>query len=104
MPVACSQHFPPEVARQLEEPLYFVDFLRPPITDNETGEVLDAHPSCYESVSGGLPDIRRVALPPCQLSFDLQGTRTRFWRHVNSKVCRMLMHVRHVGMCCMLQH
>lgn len=94
MPVACSQHFPPEVARQLEEPLYFVDFLRPPITDSETGEVLDAHPSCYESVSGGLPDIRRVVSPPCQLSFDLHGSRC----------LQVLMHVRQVGMCCMLQH
>ena len=53
------QHFPADVARQLEEPLYFVDFLRLPVTDPETGEVLDAHPSNYESVAGGLPDIRR---------------------------------------------
>ena len=36
-----------------------MDFLRLPVTDPETGEVLDAHPSCYESVAGGLPDIRR---------------------------------------------
>jgi len=47
------------VVRQLEEPLHFVDFLREPVTDAETGEVLDAHPSFYESVAGGLPDIRR---------------------------------------------
>lgn len=53
------QHFPAGMARQLEEPLYFVDFLRVPVTDPETGEVLDAHPSFYESVAGGLPDIRR---------------------------------------------
>ena len=44
---------------QVEEPLYFVDFLREPITDNETGEVIDAHPSFYESVPNGLPDIRK---------------------------------------------
>ena len=44
---------------QVEEPLYFVDFLREPITDNETGEVIDAHPSFYESVPAGLPDIRK---------------------------------------------
>ncbi|KAK9841874.1 hypothetical protein WJX81_008571 [Elliptochloris bilobata] len=54
-----KQHFPADVARQLEEPLHFVDFLRPPVTDPETGEVLDAHPSFYESVPGGLPDIRK---------------------------------------------
>ncbi len=53
------QHFPADVVRQLEEPLHFVDFLREPVTDAETGEVLDAHPSFYESVAGGLPDIRR---------------------------------------------
>ncbi len=56
---AGRQHFPADVARQLEEPLYFVDFLRLPVTDPETGEVLDAHPSFYESVAGDLPDIRR---------------------------------------------
>ena len=52
------QHFPPEVAAQLKRPLHFVDFLREPVTDPETGEVIDAHPSVYESVVGGLPDIR----------------------------------------------
>ena len=44
---------------QVEEPLYFVDFLREPTFDNETGEVIDAHPSFYESIQGGLPDIRK---------------------------------------------
>lgn len=43
---------------QVEEPLYFVDFLREPVVDDDTGEVVDAHPSFYESVPGGLPDIR----------------------------------------------
>jgi hypothetical protein len=42
----------------VEEPLYFVDFLRDPVVDEETGEVLNAHPSHYESVPGGLPEIR----------------------------------------------
>ena len=46
-------------AEQVEEPLYFVDFLREPTFDNETGEVIDAHPSFYESIQGGLPDIRK---------------------------------------------
>ena len=44
---------------QVEEPLYFVDFLREPTFDNETGEVIDAHPSFYDSIQGGLPDIRK---------------------------------------------
>lgn len=45
--------------KQVDEPLYFVDFLREPTFDNETGEVIEAHPSFYESISGGLPDIRK---------------------------------------------
>lgn len=52
------QHFPAEIAAQLKQPLYFVDFLRDPVTDPETGEVIDGHPSVYEAVPGGLPDIR----------------------------------------------
>ena len=47
------------LAAQVEEPLYFVDFLREPTFDNETGEVIEAHPSFYESIQGGLPDIRK---------------------------------------------
>jgi dynein heavy chain len=35
-----------------------VDFLREPVVDEETGEVIDAHPSNYEAVPGGLPEIR----------------------------------------------
>lgn len=42
----------------MEEPLYFVDFLREPIYDDETGEVIDAHPSYYESVPGGLTQVK----------------------------------------------
>jgi hypothetical protein len=40
------------------EPLYFVDFLREPVVDEETGETLEAHPSNYEAVPGGLAEIR----------------------------------------------
>ena len=47
-----------DVVKQVEEPLYFVNFLREPVVDNETGEVVDAHPSFYESVHNGLPDVR----------------------------------------------
>lgn len=42
----------------MDEPLYFVDFLREPVVDDETGEVLEAHPSNYEAVPGGLVEIR----------------------------------------------
>ncbi len=59
----CRQHFAPEVVRQLGAPLTFVDFLREPILDPKTGETLDAHPSFYESVPGGLPELRRAPLP-----------------------------------------
>lgn len=44
---------------KVEEPLFFVDFLREPEVDEETGETINAHPSFYESVHGGLPDIRK---------------------------------------------
>eukprot|EP00882_Tetradesmus_deserticola_P019183 GHRQ01020633.1.p3 GENE.GHRQ01020633.1~~GHRQ01020633.1.p3 ORF type:complete len:106 (-),score=29.23 GHRQ01020633.1:600-917(-) len=43
---------------QVDEPLYFVDFLREPVADAETGEVVDVHPSNYEAVPGGLAEIR----------------------------------------------
>ncbi len=35
-----------------------MDFLREPAVDDETGEVIDAHPSFYEAVPGGLPEVR----------------------------------------------
>ena len=56
-----------DVVKQVEEPLYFVSFLREPVVDEETGETIDAHPSFYESVHNGLPDVRaRVeALQAC---------------------------------------
>jgi hypothetical protein len=44
---------------QVEEPLYFVDFLREPVLDEETGETIDAHPSFYESVPGGLKEVKQ---------------------------------------------
>jgi len=48
----------PELSAQLAAPLHFVDFLREPVVDEETGETLDAHPSYYEAAPGGLPEIR----------------------------------------------
>ena len=49
----------PSLRLQVEEPLYFVDFLREPVVDNDTGEIINAHPSYYEAVPGGLPDVRK---------------------------------------------
>ena len=73
-PPACRQHFAPEVVRQLDAPLAFVDFLREPATDAETGEVLDAHPSFYESVPGGLPELSvRARMHACALLAALIG-------------------------------
>ena len=55
----CKETFTPDLVRQVEEPVYFVDFLREPKVDEDTGEVMDAHPSFYEAIPGGLPDIRQ---------------------------------------------
>lgn len=53
-----KEQFGNDLIKQVEEPVYFVDFLREPTVDEETGETTDAHPSNYEAVHGGLPDIR----------------------------------------------
>jgi hypothetical protein len=37
----CKQEFLPDLCRQVDEPLYFVDFLREPTVDNETGEITE---------------------------------------------------------------
>lgn len=55
---------------QVEEPVYFVDFLREPEVDEETGEVVDAHPSFYEGVTKGLPEVKtRVEALQVGISF-----------------------------------
>jgi len=43
---------------QAREPVHFVDWLRPPIEDEETGEIVEANPSFYEAVVGGIDEIR----------------------------------------------
>ena len=58
----CRLSLPSDIVPQLEDPLFFVDFLREPTCDPETGEVTDAHPSFYEAVAGGLSDIRHALL------------------------------------------
>ena len=58
----CRLSLPSDVVPQLGDPLFFVDFLREPTCDPETGEVTDAHPSFYEAVAGGLSDIRHALL------------------------------------------
>ena len=68
------------MAAAVGQPQYFVDFLREPLIDAETGEVVDAHPSFYEAIPGTLADIRSSFTPHlspsyfCTLIFtDLQG-------------------------------
>lgn len=49
---SCYRRFVPEVSVGLEAgPLPFVDFLREPTVDLDTGEVKDANPSYYEATS-----------------------------------------------------
>ena len=66
----CRQTFSAEVAAAVRQPQYFADFLREPLTDAETGEVVDAHPSFYEAIPGTLADIRH-SLHPADLSLML---------------------------------
>lgn len=59
---------------QVEEPVYFVDFLREPEVDEETGEVVDAHPSFYEGVTKGLPEVK-TRVEALQVCLMLQQTK-----------------------------
>lgn len=77
------QHFPAEVAAQLKRPMHFVDFLREPTTDPETGEVIDAHPSVYESVPSGLPDVRQDSYLN-RLITQQSKDKARLWLHAAS--------------------
>ena len=54
----CRTNFSADLTQQLDTPLQFVDFLREPEVDANTGETTNEHPSYYESVQGGLPDIK----------------------------------------------
>ncbi|KAL4452763.1 hypothetical protein ABPG75_008425, partial [Micractinium tetrahymenae] len=54
-----KQAFGPALVQQVSEPLLFVDYLREPKRDEATGEVVEARPSCYESVPGGMDEVRR---------------------------------------------
>ena len=49
------------MAEVVQTPHFFVDFLRDPTVDAETGEIIDAHPSFYELLSGSLLDLRSVS-------------------------------------------
>ena len=71
---------------QVEEPLYFVDFLREPVVDEETGETVDAHPSFYESVPGGLTEIR-AKVEALQRRFN-EESKVKHPMHVN--IARLL--------------
>ena len=50
-----------EITAQVTDRVYFVDFLRPPKVDEETGETVDANPSYYESTES-LNSLREVAM------------------------------------------
>ena len=44
-----SETFGEKITKEVEERVYFVDFLRPPVVDEQTGDVIEANPSYYES-------------------------------------------------------
>ena len=52
--------------------MYFVDFLRPPKVDEETGETVDANPSYYESPVDSLQMVKAMADKPGDVQRDEQ--------------------------------
>ena len=64
----------------MEEPIYFVDFLRDPTVDEETGETIEAHPSNYEAIPGGLPDIK-LRVEALQRRFNEESKVRSMGRH-----------------------
>ncbi|KAK9794950.1 hypothetical protein WJX73_010224 [Symbiochloris irregularis] len=54
----CKKEFSRDLVQQLETPCEFVNFLREPEVDPATGEVTNEHPSYYEAVPGGMPDVK----------------------------------------------
>ena len=50
-----------QIVKQVEDRLFFVDFLREPEMDEETGELVDANPSFYESAVS-LDSLTEVAM------------------------------------------
>ena len=44
-----GETFGEKITKEVEERVYFVDFLRPPVIDEQTGDVIEANPSYYES-------------------------------------------------------
>lgn len=61
--IGYRHHFAPGIAKAVGQPKYFVDFLRDPVVDPETGEIVNAHPSFYEGIQGDLSDIRYSIQP-----------------------------------------
>nr|Q39575.1 RecName: Full=Dynein gamma chain, flagellar outer arm [Chlamydomonas reinhardtii]7KZM_C Chain C, Dynein gamma chain, flagellar outer arm [Chlamydomonas reinhardtii]7KZN_C Chain C, Dynein gamma chain, flagellar outer arm [Chlamydomonas reinhardtii]7KZO_C Chain C, Dynein gamma chain, flagellar outer arm [Chlamydomonas reinhardtii]8GLV_AD Chain AD, Dynein gamma chain, flagellar outer arm [Chlamydomonas reinhardtii]8GLV_AX Chain AX, Dynein gamma chain, flagellar outer arm [Chlamydomonas reinhar len=54
----CRDNFSSDLVKQVEEPIYFVDFLREPAVMMRPVEIVTPHPSFYYSVPGGLPEVR----------------------------------------------
>lgn len=75
--------------------MYFVDFLREPIVDDETGETIDAHPSNYESVPGGLKDIR-ARVEALQKRFN-EESKVRTSTHTYSMLLNRLVQVQEIA-------
>ena len=50
-----------DIRAQVEDRVYFVDFLRPPKVDEETGETVDYNPSYYDPLES-LDSLRAVAM------------------------------------------
>jgi hypothetical protein len=76
----------------VDEPVYFVDFLREPVVDEETGETVDAHPSNYEAVPGGLAEIRTR----------VEALQRKFNEESKVRHAAMLQHVAVQAHCTML--
>lgn len=78
---------PTVMSRQVDEPLYFVDFLREPVCDDETGEVLNAHPSNYEAVPGGLAEIK-TRVEALQRRFN-EESKVRLRARIEARQCHV---------------
>jgi dynein heavy chain len=73
--ICYRHHFAPEIAKAVGQPKYFVDFLRDPVVDPETGELVNAHPSFYEGIQGDLSDIRYSIQPQMLVKTDFLTER-----------------------------
>lgn len=77
--------------RQAGEALVFIDFLREPQLDPETGEPLDVHFCFYEAVPGGMEETRQASIgrnPVCmprQIRLSVQLGLNKEWAWVQAE-------------------